>query len=119
MNCETYADLHGFKQISANLLSNCLEIPMEGIHTSTFHHVCMPVATSLYRVPKEIGTYSCFDNVCLFVYRNGKTYVTPNAAVPLALKEAGYRKGNRGVPFVCGEIIQDYHYYTLWKDLNK
>ena len=118
-NCEAYSDKHGFKCISANLLSKCLEIPMEGIPTSTFHYVCLPVATSFYSVPKEIGTYSTFENVCLFVYRDGKTYVTPNAAVPLALKEAGYYRGNRGVPFVCGEIIQDYHYYKLWKELQK
>lgn len=118
-NCEAYSDKHGFKSIPADLLSKCLEIPMEGIPTSTYHYVCLPAAKNLYSVPKEIGTYSTFENFCLFVYRDGKTYVTPNVTVPLALKEAGYYRGNRGVPFVCGEIIQDYHYFKIWKELQE
>ena len=121
-DCEVYSDLCNFSQISKSLLDKCFEIPSTGVHVSTKYgeSIYYPlIGTSLDSVTtSRIGHFCIKNATCVFVYRNGKTYVTQNWEVVDALSQSGYVLGDLFVPFADGETIVEPKYAAKWKNIS-
>lgn len=55
----------------------------------------------------------------IFVYIDGKTYVTKGYKIIDELREAGYKEGELFVPFSNGEAIVDPFLKKKWDDIKK
>ena len=66
-----------------------------------------------------IGHFACNNGVVVFVYRDGKTYLSRDSNIILKLKELGYLE-SRGVtvPLSNGEIICDFLLRCQWENNN-
>lgn len=103
-----------------------LEIPEEGIAVYLRNGKLskyLPVINGNYnpeQVKAKIFRYNHYNNVCIYTYRNGKTYVHPNAKalVPI-LEEKGYQRAEwMDVPFASqDETIVDEAILKLWENL--
>lgn len=70
------------------------------------------------RVARKLGTYCTNNGKVVFVYRNGKTYVSKFYDVVKALQEAGYIKVPMLVPLSHGEVITDPDLKAKWDSLT-
>lgn len=123
-NCCAYCDEYHIGELSDEVLSNCLEIPFSGFRVKNLYYEswCWPVIThpclDSYSAEK-LGSF-CFNNGrVVFVYRNGKTYVTKGYGILDELRVAGYTKSDLFVPLSNGEEIIDPHYKKLWESIRK
>lgn len=71
------------------------------------------------RVAQKLGTYCTNNGKIVFVYRNGKTYVSKFYEVEKALQQAGYIKVNMLVPLSSGEVITDPELKAKWDSLDR
>ena len=71
------------------------------------------------RVAQKLGTYCTNNNCIVFVYRNGKTYVSKFYEVEKALQQAGYVRVPMLVPLSSGEVITDPDLKAKWDSLDK
>lgn len=108
--------------IDDSLLEKCFEIPKEGliaqfIDSSTEIH---PVSHMNWaNFVKQLGHYNYNKGTYVFVYRDGKTYVTRCYDVALALKKAGYQPNfDMNVPLSNGEKILDTKYANQWEKVK-
>ncbi len=120
--CEKYSDAHGFGELDSMLLENSFVIPLHGVWVDHpfFHDLYRPL---LYPYcPKTvfeslIGTYCYKDGVTIFVYRDGRTYVTKGKEIIAELANAGYREAGLYVPFCRDEVIRDSHLRDIWESV--
>lgn len=122
-DCEVLSDEKGFKPISDELLSHCMEIPSYGIGLKRAHveRNFLPIITEqcFNSVTMNcLGRYNTNNDMCVFVYRNGNTYITNHSSVVDALAENGYKRGNLLVPLSFGEIITTPFYAKKWEDIS-
>lgn len=121
-DCEQFCNEHHIGAIADNLLDNCLKLPDNGIllkHMYWTKTIYPEICGCLDCIAvKKIGHYNTNNGVCIFVYRDGNTYVTRNICVIHALKENGYKEYGFFVPFSNGEFIENPLYAQKW-DLMK
>lgn len=122
-DCEDYCDKHHIGTISAESLVNCFEMPEDGVRVKHlyFEDTYYPIMNQrcLDCRCENLGHF-CYNNGrVVFVYRNGKTYVTKGYKIVSELEAAGYTKSGLFVPFSNGEEIQDYALRVRWESITK
>ena len=68
---------------------------------------------------EKIGKYCKNNGKVVFVYQNGKTYVTKGYKIIDELKAAGYEEESACVPFSRGEVIRDPELRARWESIIK
>lgn len=119
-DCNKFADEHGFKTIEETLFEKCFEMPAKGVEVEhlNFRDTYYPAITGTFLdcvASDRIGRYCTNNGTCVFIYRDGKTYVTRSREVMDALYDAGYVEGGLFVPFSNGERIKDAVYAQQWQ----
>ena len=91
-DCRKHSSLHGFGELNEEDLMECLEIPYEGafVETRSFFTRVYPMAYDFSTCKNFIGTFDCFNGYWIFVYFDGKTYITRSKDVIAKLKKVGY-----------------------------
>ena len=122
--CVAYANEVGIGEISSYYLKNCFEIPAAGVvvdfptYSARYHPVIS--AFMLDMMPFEkIGRYCKNNGKVVFVYQNGKTYVTKGYKIVDELIAAGYKEESTCVPFSRGEVIRDPELRARWEAISK
>jgi hypothetical protein len=123
-DCIAYCDSHNIGTISEDFLGNCFEMPMTGVKVKHlyFEDCYYPVVTSSIvdcTTIDNIGHYCTNNGRVVFVYRNGKTYVTKGYKIVSELRAAGYTKSDMFVPFSNCELIQDPILRARWESIIK
>lgn len=123
-NCAKYCDMHHIGSIDEDILKNCFIMPATGVPVKHLHfeNVYYPAITSRYlgcTETERLGTYCANNGKVVFVYRDGKTYVTKGYRVIEALREAGYKEKGIFVPFSNGETIMDPYLANKWEQIKK
>lgn len=122
-DCQAYCDELHIGSISNEILKNCFEMPEIGVRVKHlyFEDVYYPVMN--YRFfdyhCNNLGKYSYNNGLVLFVYRNGKTYVTKGYKIIKELRAAGYTESDIFVPFSNGEKILDPALKARWESIVK
>lgn len=124
-NSMAYCDKHGIGSISDDVLSNCFEMPEEGIYVK---HTCFetryyPLIISSpvfsYKAMTKLGHFGKSNGKVVFVYRNGKTYVAKGYKIIDILTSAGYTDTHEFVPFSNNEHILDPEYAKRWASIKE
>lgn len=123
-DCVSYCDKHHIGTISEESLKNCFEMPTTGVKVSRlyFEECYYPIInTSRFDciAADRIGHFCTNNGKVVFVYRNGKTYVTKGYKILKELCDAGYTESGLFVPFSNGEQIQDPALKALWESINQ
>lgn len=118
--CSLFCDDNNIGSLSDSILKNCFQMPDAGMTIEYPSH-----ATDCY-VPiinisflddfalQLLGKYSFSNGLVVFVYRDGKTYVTKGYKILDELRSAGYTEHRIYVPFSNGEKIQDINLKAQW-----
>lgn len=117
-----YCDQANIGSIDDSLLEKCLEIPEEGliVQFSDSNSTTYPVSPKRWgNFVKQLGHYNYNNGTHVFVYRNGKTYVTRCYDVILALRNVGYQPNfDMYVPLSNGESIVQTKYSKMWEKVK-
>ena len=123
-DCNKFCDEHEFGIIKDELIEKCFEIPKFGVHVreasgeDIYYYPAIIRSYLDYTAVEKLGKYSIKNGVVAFVYRNGKTYVTPNQKVLEAIRKADFiEEEDMIVPFANGEKIYNQGYANLWKKI--
>lgn len=121
-DCEKESDKQGYGFLSDELLAKCFLIPDTGVAYKhpihQYEETYYPQIHCLDCVAiDKLGHYTLNNGVCVFIYRNGNTYVTRSWEVKKALFDAGYKEGSLFVPFSNGEVIKDYNLAAQWREI--
>ena len=122
--CCQYCDEHGIGELDANILKNCFVMPEKGVRVKHIHFedVYYPVIIgSCWNCDAAdyIGTYSRNNGRVVFVYRDGKTYVTKGYKILEELRRLGYEEKDLFVPFSNCEQIIDPVLAEQWELIKK
>ena len=123
-DCLAYSKAHNIGKISSAFLKNSLEIPSTGIRVShSLYDLCYCPIIAGYNFDfvaiNNIGKFCANNDKVIFVYRNGKTYVTKGYKIIPELLDAGYKEGYFSVPFGKGEKILDPVIRDKWESIKK
>ena len=123
-DCVSYCDEHHIGTISDETLQNCFEMPSSGVKVKHhyFEDCYYPIITSTCldcTAINNIGHFCTNNGKVLFVYRDGKTYVTKGYDILEELRAAGYSESGLFVPFSNGEQILDFALKTRWESITK
>lgn len=123
-DCAFYCDEHHIGTISDETLRNCFEIPSTGVKVKHlyFEDCYYPIINSTCfdcTAIDHIGRFCTNNGKVVFVYRNGKTYVTKGYKILKELRDAGYTESGLFVPFSNGEQIQDSVLKARWESITK
>ena len=122
-DCEAYCDERHIGAISEETLANCFEMPENGVRVKHLYF-----EDTYYLIMNQycldcrcdnLGHFCCNNGRVVFVYRNGKTYVTKGYKILNELRAAGYTESGFFVPFSNGEEIQDYALRVRWESITK
>lgn len=125
-SCEAFCDKNHIGSIPQETLDTyCMAMPTEGIQVKYIfqeqpsRHYPSIRSDFLDSVAiTKLGKY-CYNNGTLvFVYRDGKTYVTRAYWLIRELQEAGFREGGLFVPFSNSETILDDEYHQKWEKIK-
>lgn len=122
-DCEAYCDERHIGAISEETLANCFEMPENGVRVKHFYFedTYYPIMNQYCLDCRcdNLGHFCCNNGRVVFVYRNGKTYVTKGYKILNELRAAGYTESGFFVPFSNGEEIQDYALRVRWESITK
>lgn len=123
-DCVSYCDEHHIGTISDETLRNCFEMPSTGVKVKRiyFEECYYPIINSACfdcTAVDRIGRFCTNNGRVVFVYRNGKTYVTKGYGILNELRAAGYTESGLFVPFSNGEQIQDPVLKARWESITK
>ncbi len=123
-DCIAYCNAHGIGTLSDEILKNCFQMPATGvkIRQHNYEGAYYPIINSNCLdciAVEKIGKYSTNNGRVVFVYRDGKTYVTKGYKIVSALREAGYTECGLFVPFSNGEQILDFTLKSRWESITK
>ena len=117
-----YCDNCHIGSIDDSLLEKCFEIPKEGLVVQFSGSMAntTPVSHQNWaHFVKHLGHYNYNNGTYVFVYRNGKTYVTRCYDVVLAFKKVGYQPNfDMYVPLSNGERIMQTKYAKQWEKVR-
>ena len=121
--CGKYCDRQDIGKISEQALANCFVMPEKGVKVKHSHYEAkyFPIAEQVMNCTLfvSLGYYCKNNGRVVFVYRDGKTYVTKGYKIVSELKEAGYREKGLFVPFSNGEEIVDDTLKAKWNKIVK
>lgn len=123
-DCVSYCDEHHIGTISDETLRNCFEMPSSGVKVKHhyFEDCYYPIIDSACfdcTAVNNIGHFCTNNGKVVFVYRDGKTYVTKGYSILKELRAAGYSESGLFVPFSNGEQILDFALKTRWESITK
>lgn len=117
-----YSNLCQIGSIDDSLLEKCFEIPEEGLvvkYSDSTANISPVYHKNWAHFVKQLGHYNYNKGTYVFVYRNGKTYVTRCYDVVLALKKANYQPNfDMYVPLSNGERIMQTKYAKQWEKVK-
>ena len=123
-DCAKYCDEHGIGTLSKEILENCFVMPDNGVRVRHIGYEDMyyPVIQNYCLDSVAIGKLGKFctnNGKVVFIYRDGKTYVTRGYRMLETLRKAGYKETGIFVPFSNGEQIQDPALKARWEAIKK
>ena len=123
-DCVSYCDENHIGVISEETLRNCFEMPATGVKVKhiLFEDWYYPIINSSIldsTAIENIGRFCTNNGKVVFVYRNGKTYVTKGYKILSELRAAGYKESCLFVPFSNGEQIEDNILRARWESISK
>ncbi len=123
-DCARYCDEHYISFISEESLKECFEMPANGVRVKhIYYEDCyFPVINNICFdsvAARSIGRFCTNNGRVVFVYRNGKTYVTKGYKILRELRDAGYVESSIFVPFSNGEEILDPVLKARWDAIKK
>ncbi len=123
-DCTIYCDKHNIGKLTPKTMSNCFKIPNSGVKVRYNGEEILyyPMINSNYIDSIDmyrIGKYNVKNGLVVFVYRDGKTYVSKNRKIVEELDRKGYEVANLTVPFAMGEEILDPKLKEQWEQLTK
>ncbi len=108
----------GIKPLSKETLIKCFQMPETGVPVKHIYYetVLYPFSSnkSVDEVKDLLGHFDVNNGIVVFIYRDGKTYVTKSWIVS-ELESKGYTKRGIFVPFSNGEKITDPVLATKWE----
>lgn len=120
--CIEWCDVHKIGALNECLLEKCFEIPKEGLSVDFENSISKfyPISFENWAdFMKKLGHYNSQSGTHIFVYRNGKTYVTRSYEVVIALRKANYNTNyNMEVPPLNDVIILDKNYAQMWEKVK-
>lgn len=122
--CIAYCDKHNIGAISDETLKNCFEMPASGVKVKHlyFKECFYPIIQSNCLdcvAVDQLGKFCTNNGRVVFVYRDGKTYVTKGYKILSELRAAGYTEAGLFVPFSNGEEILDSGLKAQWDSITK
>lgn len=123
-DCCAYCEKHNVGKLNRKTLKKCFEIPESGVRVrkkgaeKCYYPIIRDDETNC-GVVSYIGSFCVHNGVVIFVYRDGKTYVTTGIDIQQELVGAGYTKANMFVPFSNGEYIMDPGMKARWRAIIK
>lgn len=123
-DCIKWCDEHHIGTLSDEILENCFEMPADGVKVKHlyFEECFYPIVRGTCldcTVVDKLGKYCTNNGRVVFVYRDGKTYVTRGYGILQALRAAGYTEGGLFVPFSNGEEILNFGLKARWESIIK
>lgn len=123
-DCEKWCDKHFIGALSDKTLENCFEMPTDGVKVKhLYFEDCYYPAIQNFCLDctavDKLGKYCTNNGRVIFVYRDGKTYVTKGYHILDELRAAGYTKAGLFVPFSNGEEILDFCLKARWDSIKK
>ncbi len=123
-DCIAFCEQHNIDTISEKILNNCFEMPEEGVEVKhPYYEDCYyPIVRGNYFdciAAERLGTYCTNNGKVVFVYIDGRTYVTKGYKIVSELIKAGYREAPLFVPFSNGEEIKDETLRKKWESITK
>ena len=111
-DCVVFSEKHGIKEISADILGKCFEMPEKGmvvIDNLGKEYTIYPLITKFDSTTREnIGTYDCNNGVIAFISNTGKSYISQYTPEVISeLHNKGYKRGSLYVPFSCNNEPKD------------
>lgn len=122
--CISYCDKHHIGCISDETIQKCFEMPATGVNVKHlyFEDCYYPLIRGTYldsEAVDRIGHFCTNNGRVVFVYRDGKTYVTKGYKILDELRAAGYTQKGLFVPFSNGERILDSPLNARWESITK
>lgn len=123
-DCNQWCDKHYIKTISDESLKDCFCMPLYGVPVKShgfddrYYPVCNQTCVDC-TVVDLLGKYCTNNGKCVFVYRDGKTYIANGYWIIDELRVAGYSKHGFFVPFSNGEEITDPILKAEWEAVPK
>ncbi len=123
-DCITYSDENGIGKLQEETLKNCMELPFMGlavigINYETCYYPILNVGRGEKEIAEYVGKYNIEDQTVMFVYRDGKTYLTKGHGIIRELKKAGYIEKSMLVPLAHGEKIKDEELQERWEAIRR
>lgn len=123
-DCLKWCDEHHIGTLSDETLKNSFQMPTSGVKVKHlyFEECYYPIiqSTCLDCVAvDQLGKFCTNNGRVVFVYRDGKTYVTKGYKILSELRAAGYTEKGLFVPFSNGEEILDYALKARWDSITK
>ena len=119
--CHKYCEQNGYGEISDYILQQAVEIPESGmmVRMPNGYSVEFPIIrNNLFNnnTTENLGTFNRRKGICIFLYCDGKTYISKSRKVVKALKKAGYRKENGlYIPLTKKSVILDQDLRKIWE----
>lgn len=123
-DCTNWCDEHHIRGISKESLQGCFKMPNMGVPIenrsieSRYFPVCNQTCCDSVVVTK-LGKYCTNNGKCVFVYRDGSTYVSRGYWILDELRAAGFCESGIFVPFSNGEEITDLKLKAQWENIRK
>lgn len=123
-DCFKWCDEHHIGALSDKTLENCFEMPADGVKVKRlyFEECFYPIVRGTCldcTVVDKLGKYCTNNGRVVFVYRDGKTYVTKGYGILSELRAVGYTEAGLFVPFSNGEEILDFGLKARWDSIKK
>lgn len=123
-DCNDYCDKHHIGALSEDTLRNCFQMPTTGVQVKHHHFddCYYPIINNFCldcNAVDRIGKFCTNNGRVVFVYRDGKTYVTKGYKITAELRVAGYSESRLFVPFSNGETIVDFYLQNKWDSIIK
>ena len=124
-DCLDYCDKHFVGTLSEAILERCFELPETGVHVKHLYYEdwIYPTFAGHYfdcaHLHEMLGTYCTNNGRVVFIYRDGRTFVTKGYKILDALRAAGFKEKGLFVPFSNGEVIQDPILRAKWEAISK
>ncbi len=116
-SCRKCSARSNVKSLDDVWLNRCLEIPENGVKVDMIGYIaCFYPEVSGCSTIDNIGKYNYNNGVTIFVYYDGRTFVTKGSEICSILKSRGYTQNDKmKVPFSNGETILDEEALKKWQ----
>ncbi len=123
-DCNNWCDKHHIEAIRDESIKACFCMPSDGVPVKShgfddrYYPICNQTCLDC-TVVDRLGKYCTNNGKCVFVYRDGNTYVAKGYWIIDELRIAGYSECGLFVPFSNGEEITDLRLKSVWGAIPK